>query len=54
MPKLFFCVNVQTQLPERNELIALPQVENFDVIGLTETWLYTQDKELLAEVEIRG
>ena len=35
-------------------LIALIQVENFDVIGLNESWQYTQNKNLLAEVVIHG
>ena len=34
-------------------IIALIQVENFDVITLNETWLVTQNKHLLAEVSIR-
>ena len=33
-----------------DELIALIQVEDFDVITLNETWLDTQNKHLLAEV----
>ena len=37
-----------------DELIALIQVENFDVIALNETWLDTQNKHLLAEVAIHG
>ena len=39
--------NVQSLLPKIDELIALIQVENFDVIALNETWLDTQNKHLL-------
>ena len=46
--------NVQLLLPKIDELIALIQVENFDVIALNETWLDTQKKQLLAEVSIHG
>ena len=45
---------VQSLLPKIDELIALIQVENFDVIALNETWLDTQNKHLLAEVSILG
>ena len=41
-----------TDVPKIDELIPLILVENFDVIGLNETWLYTQNKNLLAEVVI--
>ena len=41
-------------LPKIDELIALIQEENFDVIALYETWLDTQNKHLLAEVSIHG
>ena len=34
--------NVQPLSPKIDELIALIQVENFDVIALNETWLVTQ------------
>ena len=44
--------NVQPLSPKIDELIALIQVENFDVIALNETWLGTQNKHLLAEVAI--
>ena len=46
--------NVQSLLPKIDELIALIQLENFDVIALNETWLYTQNKHLLAEASIHG
>ena len=46
--------NVQSLSPKIDELIALVQVENFDVIALNETWLDTQNKHLLAEVAIHG
>ena len=46
--------NVQSLSPQIYELIALIQVENFDVIALNETWLDTQNKYLLAEVAIHG
>ena len=46
--------NVQSLLPEIDELIALIQVENFEVIALNEIWLDTQNKHLLAEVSIHG
>ena len=46
--------NVQSLLPKIDELIALIQVENFDVIALNETWLDTQNKHLFAEVSIHG
>ena len=36
------------------EIIALIQVENFDIIVLNETWLDTQNKHLLAKVTIHG
>ena len=42
----------QSLSPKIDELIALIQVENFDVIALNETWLDTQNKHLLAEVSI--
>ena len=45
---------MQSLSPKIDELIALIQVENFDVIGLNETWLDTQNKHLLAEVAIHG
>ena len=38
--------NVQSLLPKIDELIALIQVENFDVIALNETGLDTQNKHL--------
>ena len=41
-------------MPKIDELIALIQVEDFDVIALNETWLDTQNKHLLAEVSIHG
>ena len=44
--------DVQLLLLKIYELIALIQVENFDVLALNETWLDTQDKHLLAEVSI--
>ena len=46
--------NVQSLPPKIDELIALIQVVNFDVIALNETWLYTENKHLLAEVAIHG
>ena len=46
--------NVQSLLPKIDELIALIQVENFDIIVLNETRLDTQNKHLLAEVAIHG
>ena len=46
--------NVQSLSPNIDELIALIQVENFDVIALNETWLDTPNKHLLAEVAIHG
>ena len=46
--------NVQSLSPKIDELIALIQVENFDVIALNETWLDPQNKHLLAEVAIHG
>ena len=46
--------NVQSLLPKIDELIALIEEENFDVIALNETWLDTQNKHLLAEVAIHG
>ena len=46
--------NVQSLPPKIDELIALIQVENFDVIALNETWLDTESKNLLAEVAIHG
>ena len=46
--------NVQSLMPRIDELIALIQVENFDVIALNETWLDIQNKHLLAEVSIHG
>ena len=39
--------NVQSLPPKISEPIALIQEENFDVIELNETWLYTQNKHLL-------
>ena len=46
--------NVQSLSPKIDELIALLEVENFDVIGLNETWLDTENKNLLAEDAIHG
>ena len=46
--------NVQSLPPKIDELIALMQVENFDVIALNETWLDTENKHLLAEIAIHG
>ena len=46
--------NVQSLPPKVDELIALIQVENFDVIAVNETWLDTENKHLLAEVAIHG
>ena len=46
--------NVQSLSPKIDELIALIQVENSDVIAVNETWLDTQNKHLLAEVVIHG
>ena len=46
--------NVRSLSPKIDELIALIQVANFDVIDLNETWLDTQNKHLLAEVAIHG
>ena len=46
--------NVQSLPPKIDELIALIQVENFDVIALNETWLDTENKHLLAEAAIHG
>ena len=39
--------NVQSLSPKIDELIALIQVENYDVIALNETWLDTENKHLL-------
>ena len=46
--------NVQSLLPKIDELIALIQVENFDVIALNETRQDTQNKHLLADVSTHG
>ena len=46
--------NVQSLSPKINELIALIQVETFNVIALNETWLDTKNKHLLAEVAVYG
>ena len=46
--------NVQSLSPKIDELIALIQSENFDVIVINETWLDTQNKHLLAEVATHG
>ena len=43
---------VQSLSPKIDELIALIQVENFDVIALYETWIDIQNKHLLKEVAI--
>ena len=53
LPKVF-TANVQSLSSKIDELIALIQVENFDVIALNETWKDTQKKHLLAEVAIHG
>ena len=45
---------VQSPSTEIDELIALFQVKNFDVIALNETWQDTQNKHPLAEVAIHG
>ena len=45
---------MQSLPPKIDELIALIQVENFDVIALNETWLDTENKYLLSEVAIHG
>ena len=45
---------MQSLSPKIDELIALIQVQNFDVIALNETWLDTQNKHLLAEDSIHG
>ena len=37
-----------------DEMIVLTQAENFDIIGLNETWLDTEEKHLLAEVSMEG
>ena len=42
--------DVQSLSPNIEELIALIQVENFDVIGLNETWLDTQNTHLLQKL----
>ena len=47
-------MDVQSLPPKIDELIALIQVENFDVIALSETWLDTENKHLLAEVAVHG
>ena len=45
--------NVESISQAIDEIIALSNVENFDVIGLNETWLSTQlDKQMPAEVPI--
>ena len=46
--------NAQSLPPNIDKLIALIQVENFDVIALIETWLDTENKHLLAEVAMHG
>ena len=46
--------NVQSLPPKIDKLIALIQVESFDVIAFNETWLDTKNKHLLAEVAIHG
>ena len=45
---------MQSLPPKIDKLIALIEVENFDVIALNETWLDTENKHLLAEVAIHG
>ena len=47
-------VNVQSLSLKIDELIVLIQVENFHVVALSETWLDTQNKHLLAEFAIHG
>ena len=49
-----FTANVQSLSPKIDELIALIQVENFDVTVLNETWLDSQNKHLIEEVAIHG
>ena len=46
--------NVQSLSPKTDELIGLVQVENFDDTALNETCLDTQNKHLLAAVDIHG
>ena len=46
--------NAISSSPKIYELIALIQVENFDVIALNETWLDAQNKHLLAEVALHS
>ena len=45
---------MQSLSPNINELIALTQVENFDVIGLNESWLDNQNTQLHVEVVLHG
>ena len=50
-------MNLQQQVDSaagENELISLIQMKNFDVTGLNEIWLDTQNKHMLAEVTIHG
>ena len=51
LPKVL-TANVQSLSPKIDELIALIQVENFDVIALNETWLDIQNKHMLAEEKL--
>ena len=44
----------QSLSPKIDELIALTQVENLDVVALNETWQNTQNKHLFADVAIYG
>ena len=44
--------NVQSLSPKIDDLIALIQVEDFDVIALNEIWLDTQNKHVLADIAI--
>ena len=46
--------NVQSLPPKMDEIIVLTQTENFDIIGVNETWLDTEYKHLQAEVSIEG
>ena len=47
-------LNVQSLPPKMDQIIVLTQAVNFDIIGLNETWLDTEETHLLAEVSIQG
>ncbi len=47
-------INARSIRKKFRELQALVKVKSWDIIGITETWIHSQDRDFIGEFNIKG